>query len=87
MVGSNISSSEVQHSVGGEDSSRASESVRAAKDVGRSKESEQVIPSPCYKGRGIERQAKKYTSGIALVANTCMCTVYVYRETTLMWLN
>ena len=71
MVGSNLSSSEVQHSVCGEDSSRASESVRAAKDVGRSEESEQVISSPCYKGRDNLLHGETHVNCIML-RSTCM---------------
>ena len=49
-TGSNLPSPEVQHSVCGQDCSGTSEPVGATEDVGRTKKSEQILPTVGYKG-------------------------------------
>ncbi len=49
-AGSDIPTSQVQHSVSDKDCCGARESVRTAQDVGRSEESEQVVPPTGHQG-------------------------------------
>lgn len=50
LPGSNLQAIEVQHSIGYQDRSGASEPVRAAENVGRPEEGQQELPFPDHKG-------------------------------------